>query len=117
MATAAKSTATAREAAAADAAGANAQDIEAELARVREDIAALARSVQSFGSAKTSEVKARASKAGTDIAEASQDALDQVRREFEDLEHQLQGHVRRHPLQALGIAAGVGFLAAMLMRR
>ncbi|PTW62939.1 ElaB/YqjD/DUF883 family membrane-anchored ribosome-binding protein [Breoghania corrubedonensis] len=111
MATAAKSTATA------DTAGANAQDIEAELARVREDIAALARSIQSYGTAKTDEVKSRASKAGNDIAAASQDALEQVRREFEGLESQLQGQVRRHPLQALGIAAGIGFLAAFLMRR
>ena len=117
MVTAAKSTATVREAAAANAAGADARDIEGELARVREDIASLARSVQSYGTAKTDEVKARASKAGGDIAEASQDALDRVRREFEDVERQLRGQIRRHPLQALGIAAGVGFLAAMLMRR
>jgi ElaB/YqjD/DUF883 family membrane-anchored ribosome-binding protein len=34
-----------------------------------------------------------------------------------DLEHQAAESIRRHPLQALGIAAGIGFLAAFLTRR
>lgn len=34
-----------------------------------------------------------------------------------DLERQATDSIRRHPLQALGIAAGIGFLAALLTRR
>lgn len=117
MATAAKTADSAKEAAASKAAGASAQDIDAEIARLREDIASLARSVQTYGSAKSDEVKARASRAGSDIAAASQDALDQLRQEFEDVERQLTGQIRRHPVQSIGIAAGVGFLLAFLMRR
>lgn len=113
----ATSTATKTAAANQDAAVASAEDIEAQVARVREDIASLARSVQTYGSAKTGEYKARASKAGTDLATASQETIDNLYRELQGLEQQLEGKVRQHPLQSLGIAAGVGFLVAMLMRR
>ena len=34
-----------------------------------------------------------------------------------DLEHQAVDSIRRHPLQSLGIAAGIGFLAALMTRR
>ena len=34
-----------------------------------------------------------------------------------DFEQQAAESIRRHPLQALGVAAGIGFLAAILTRR
>ncbi|WP_321500036.1 DUF883 C-terminal domain-containing protein [Breoghania sp.] len=97
--------------------GASISDIEAELARLREDISGLAGTLQSYGAAKGSEIKGKAAKTGSDVTAASQDALELVRNEFLDLERQIRGRVRRHPLQALGIAAGVGFLAALMARR
>lgn len=92
-------------------------DIEAHVAQVREDIAALAKAMKAYGADKTGEYKARANKAGTDIAVASQDALASLQKEFADLERQMVNQVRARPLQSLGIAAGIGFLIAMIVRR
>ncbi|MDJ0931050.1 MAG: hypothetical protein QNJ43_09680 [Breoghania sp.] len=40
-----------------------------------------------------------------------------MRSELGDVGDRLQGQVRRHLLQTLGIAIGVGFLAALMMWR
>ena len=40
-----------------------------------------------------------------------------MRTEYEAIEKNLTGKVKSNPLQALGIAMGVGFLAALLTRR
>jgi ElaB/YqjD/DUF883 family membrane-anchored ribosome-binding protein len=95
----------------------NASDIEADIQRIREDIAALAGSLKNYGSGKSQEYKSRATAAGEDLTQMSQDALDDLTRELKSYERALTNEVRRHPLQSLGIAAGVGFLIAALVRR
>ncbi|MGV2977916.1 YqjD family protein [Roseibium alexandrii] len=95
----------------------NASDIEADIQRIREDIAALAGSLKNYGSEKSQEYKTRATTAGEDLTQMSQDALDDLTRELKSYERALTDEVRRHPLQSLGIAAGVGFLIAALIRR
>lgn len=47
----------------------------------------------------------------------SQDALNDLTAELKGYERALTAEVRRHPLQSLGIAAGIGFLVAALVRR
>lgn len=92
-------------------------DIEADIQRIREDIAALAGTLKDYGSGKGNEYKSRASAAGQDFTKMSQDALNDLTAELQGYERALTSEVRRHPLQALGIAAGIGFLVAALVRR
>lgn len=95
----------------------NADDIQADIQRIREDIAALAGSIRNYGAGKGKEYTARASAKGEDLTQMSQDALAELTRELKSYESAFTAEVRRHPLQSLGIAAGVGFLIAALVRR
>lgn len=113
--------ATAKTATASSAKAANdtvgASEIEANIKRIREDISALAGSLKIYGAGKGDEYKARASAAGQDLTQMSQDALNDLTTELKGYERALTAEVRRHPLQSLGIAAGIGFLVAALVRR
>ncbi|NVK35133.1 MAG: DUF883 family protein [Rhodobacteraceae bacterium] len=95
----------------------SADEIQENIERIRNDIASLAGSVKKYGAGKTGEVKARANSAGQDLTKATQDALADLTEELKGYERALTAEVRRHPLQALGIAAGIGFLVAALVRR
>lgn len=95
----------------------NAETIEQNIERLRGDISALAESITRYGADKSEEYKNRASKTGKDIAHASQQTLDSLTEELNKLERSLTSHVREKPLQSLGIAAGIGVLVALLVRR
>lgn len=94
-----------------------AASIQENIERLRGDISSLAKSISRYGTEKTGEYSERASKAGKDIADVSQQTLDSLHEELNRLERSLTSHIRRKPLQSLGIAAGIGFLIAMLARR
>lgn len=96
---------------------ASAVDIEQNVERIRGDIATLAKSITEYGAGKTGEYKDRAGKATQDLAKISQETLDSLSAELAGLEKTVSTRVREKPLQSLGIAAGVGFLIAMLARR
>lgn len=95
----------------------SAREIEENIQRIRNDISALAGSLKDYGTGKGTEYKAKASAAGQDLTKMSQDVLKDLTSELKNCEEKLSSQVRRHPLQAIGIAAGVGFLAALLARR
>jgi len=95
----------------------SAREIEENIERIRGDIAALAGSLKQYGSDKTDEYKSRATAAGQDLSKLSQDTLNDLTAELQAYERAFVKEVRRHPLQSLGIAAGVGFLIAALVRR
>ncbi|WP_208978075.1 DUF883 family protein [Labrenzia sp. 011] len=95
----------------------SAGEIEQDIERIRSDIAALAGSLKKYGAGKTGEYASRANAAGEDLTKMSQDALNTLTSELESYERTLVTGIRRHPLQSLGIAAGIGFLVAALVRR
>lgn len=95
----------------------SAREIEDDIERIRNDIAALAGSLKKYGAGKTGEYKARATSAGEELSRKSQDALNDLTAELQGYERALTNEIRRHPLQSLGIAAGIGFLVATLVRR
>lgn len=85
-------------------------DIEAQLAQLREDLATLVESVTSLGKEKVGAAKSKA----TNQAE---EAIGAVRDQASRIESEVLFRVRERPLVALGCAAAVGFVAAMLARR
>lgn len=96
---------------------ANLQDVQAELDNLRRDIAALTQAITSLGSAKLQEAGARATEMGAEMAGASAAAYQSARDGLRSAEQDLETRIRNNPLQAVGIAAGIGFLAALLTRR
>lgn len=95
----------------------SAADIEQDIERIRGDIAALAGSLKRYGSDKTGEYKAKANAAGQDLTKLSQETLNDLTAELKACERVVSSKVRKHPLQAIGLAAGAGFLIAALARR
>lgn len=93
------------------------EDLEAQVADLRKEIAALTKNIAAFGSAKMSDYKAGADRLASDAVEASLNALSSARAEAVSLEESFEEQVRARPLQSIGIAVGVGFLAALLTRR
>jgi ElaB/YqjD/DUF883 family membrane-anchored ribosome-binding protein len=93
------------------------KDIEAQLQQLREDIASLARSVAAVGNEKASEVRGKARRAAHDAADASMHMVEAAREQAMSLERDLERQIRTNPIQAVAIAAGVGFLFALMTRR
>lgn len=92
-------------------------DIDAQLQQLRDDIAALARSVAAVGSEKAEDYRHRVRRAKNDAADASMQMVEAAREQAISLEKDLERKIRTNPLQAVAMAAGVGFLIAMLARR
>jgi ElaB/YqjD/DUF883 family membrane-anchored ribosome-binding protein len=94
-----------------------ASDIEIQMQKLRSDIAALAKTVAAVGADAAGAYRAKAGNVASDAIEASQGVLDSVRTDFEILEKDVVARIRTRPLQALAIAAGVGFILALASRR
>ena len=99
------------------AASADTKDIENQLQQLRDDIANLAKTVAAVGNDKANEVKGKARRAANDAADASMQMVEAARSQAVSLERDLESQIRTNPIQAVAIAAGVGFLFALLTRR
>lgn len=94
-----------------------AQEIELQLAQLREDIAVLARTVAAAGSQKAENVGRRVKRATDEATDASLNMVEAAREQALSLEKDLERQIRSNPLQSVAIAAGAGFLFALLARR
>jgi len=85
-------------------------EIEAQVARIREDIAALGGMMQAYGRAQLSGVQAQAET-------LPNEALAELQRQLAALEGDLKVKVRDNPLQSLGLAAIAGLVIGLFLRR
>ena len=93
------------------------QDLETEIELLKAEIAALAKQVQTVGEHSYGTAR-RAAAEGVDRLRAQGEAaIENLREGASDLEGQLVAHVREKPVTALAMAAGVGFLFALISRR
>ena len=88
----------------------SAEELEAQLKTLQADFAKLVESLGAAGSAKSDELKGKA-------ADRAREALAAAEGRARRTEAEILGFVRDRPFAALGIAAGVGFLAPLLARR
>jgi len=93
------------------------EDLEEQITELRREIAALTKNIAAFGSAKVDDYRAGIDRLAADAVNASLSAFSTAKDEAISLEESFEEQVRARPLQAIGIAAGVGFLAALLTRR
>lgn len=96
---------------------ASSEEIAAELAALRNDVAALAKSIGGYGKVRAAELRGSAEAATDDLLESSRKALKDLRKQIDELEGELETRVREHPLQTLLIAVGLGFLLSLVIRR
>jgi ElaB/YqjD/DUF883 family membrane-anchored ribosome-binding protein len=93
------------------------EDLEDQITELRREIAALTKNIAAFGSAKVDDYRADIEGLAADAVSASLNALGKAKDEAISLEESFEEQVRARPLQSIGIALGVGFLAALLTRR
>ncbi|MCV0394084.1 MAG: hypothetical protein K5872_22670 [Rhizobiaceae bacterium] len=92
-------------------------ELEAQIETLREELAKVTAQLQSssersYGAAK------RAAELGMDrIKQRGESAIDGLRTNAHDIEDQVVEHVREKPITSLAIAAGVGFLFALIANR
>jgi len=94
-----------------------AQSLEAEIEQLKADMAKLAKQLQVTGEHSYGTARRVAAEGVGQLRAQSEAAMERVRANANDLEAQLAASVREKPLTALGIAAGVGFLLALMSRR
>lgn len=97
--------------------GATSDDVQSEVENLRRDLAALAQTVASFGSGKIRDAGKSASQMTSDIAETSSEYMASARDTLSSVEQDLEARVRARPIQSIAIAAGIGYMAALLSRR
>ena len=92
-------------------------DIEAHLDRLSGEITALTRTLAEYGNGRFNEAADEASRLRGAAAEKTAAVAASARQSLMSAEGDLEEQIRTRPLAAIGIAAGVGFLAAFLSRR
>lgn len=93
------------------------EDFEAQIALLKEEMALLKAQLSSSGERSAAAAR-RAAKSGADHLRAQGEvALDELRANARDAEAQILMTVREKPVTSLAIAAGVGFLFALVVRR
>jgi ElaB/YqjD/DUF883 family membrane-anchored ribosome-binding protein len=84
---------------------------------LKDEIASLSKTLSALGGQKVDDYKDSVEKFAAEAVSASLKAFDSARSEALSLEEGFERQVRDNPLRAIGIAAGVGFLFALLTRR
>jgi len=94
----------------------SAADLEAEIARLRADVAALAEQLSRTGEHTYSAARRVASEGAEQLRAKGEAAVDALKSNASESEQQIAEAVREKPITALAIAAGIGYLLAVLRR-
>jgi len=92
-------------------------DLEADIRQLRSDIEKLAKQFAATGQHGYGTARRAASEGVEQLRAQGEAAMDTLRSNARDLEEQVLANVREKPVTSLAIAAGVGFLFALLSRR
>jgi ElaB/YqjD/DUF883 family membrane-anchored ribosome-binding protein len=92
-------------------------DLEADIRQLKADIEKLTKQLASTGQHGYGAAKRAAADGVEQLRAQGEAAFDSLRSNASDLEEQVLANVREKPVTSLAIAAGVGFLFAILSRR
>jgi ElaB/YqjD/DUF883 family membrane-anchored ribosome-binding protein len=94
-----------------------AQDLAADVAKLREDLAKLASQMSTLGKQSLNTAKHAAAEGVDQLRSQGEATMAGLRTNARDVEQQLSETVREKPMTSLAIAAGIGFLFALMTRR
>jgi ElaB/YqjD/DUF883 family membrane-anchored ribosome-binding protein len=94
-----------------------APDLEADIKQLKADLENLAKQMAATGEHGYGTARRAAAMGAEQLRAQSEAKLDELRANAKDIEAQVMAHVREKPVTSLAIAAGVGFLFALLARR
>lgn len=92
-------------------------DLEADIRQLKADIEKLTKQLARTGEHGYGTARRAASEGVEQLRSQGEAAMDSLRSNARDLEEQMLVHVREKPVTSLAIAAGVGYLFALLSRR
>jgi ElaB/YqjD/DUF883 family membrane-anchored ribosome-binding protein len=92
-------------------------DIEADIRQLKLDLEKLARQMQTTVEHGSGTARRAAAFGAEQLRVQGEAKLEELRANARDLEEQMMSHVREKPMTSLAIAAGVGFLFALIARR
>ena len=92
-------------------------DVEAQIKKVRAEIATLAETISAVGSGKAGELRGEAERRAAELAGKGEDLVAGLEQELADLERSLKKTVREKPFVSLGAALLAGLMAGLLLRR
>ncbi|MBW8909132.1 MAG: DUF883 domain-containing protein [Mesorhizobium sp.] len=95
----------------------NTADLEADIQQLKADIEKLTRQLAKTGEHGYGAARRAAAEGVEQLRAQGEAAFENVRGSAEDIEAQIIARVREKPVTSLAIAAGVGFLFALLTRR
>jgi len=117
MASTAKTTKSASTTKAEASAQAAASEMEAQIETLKAEIAKLRKQVTSSGERSYSALKSIAEEGVQQVRSQGESAMRNLKDNADDIEAQLVAAVREKPVTSLAVAAGVGFLFALIARR
>lgn len=92
-------------------------DLESDVRQLRADVAQLANHLREIGGQSGSAARKAARRQAEHLREQGEAALASVQGGARDLERELARTIRERPMTALALAAGTGFLLALMTRR
>lgn len=92
-----------------------ARDLEAEIAALREDIAAITATLGDIARYRADEAQTKVHKVKRKVANTGEQALESVQENLELAEGELKNVIRDKPISSVLIAAGVGFLLSRIL--
>lgn len=95
----------------------DADDFETQIASLKEELAKVKAQLASSGERSLDAARKAARGGVSQLREQGEAAMDDLRANARDLETQLVNRVREKPVTALAVAAGVGFLFALIASR
>ncbi|WP_315924905.1 hypothetical protein [Mesorhizobium sp. SP-1A] len=94
-----------------------ASELEADIRQLRDDIEKLTRQLAATGQQGYGTAKRAAAEGVEQLRVQGEAAMESLRGNAKELEEQLLATVREKPVTSLAIAAGIGYLFALLSRR
>jgi ElaB/YqjD/DUF883 family membrane-anchored ribosome-binding protein len=93
------------------------QDLEADIQQLKGDIAKLAKQLATTGEHSYGAARRATAEGADQLRMQGEAALETIRTNAKDIEQQVLTTVREKPVTALAVAAGIGFLFALMTRR
>ncbi|MEK1886490.1 MAG: DNA gyrase subunit B [Phyllobacterium sp.] len=92
-------------------------DLQAQVAALREDIAKITTTLAKIGKNTAQDARRSAASSFETAKVRGEETFEDLRSQARELEDQIAETVREKPLTAIAVAAGVGFLLALVARR
>jgi len=92
------------------------EKLEEQIARLQEDLKAIAASIAGLAEERVSDARGLAKREARQFVRAGQHAVEEVTDEFGHMEKQIKDTIREKPLTAVAGAIALGFLLAVISR-